>query len=102
MKAHISKSFLTLRKDVPPAPKLLGDANGMARPRGENCNPVNISVVSRVKPKPNNLTGLRPHFGNANEQPVGLLSDAKYPPNKPLIPLPDVYNPQLNSKINRD
>lgn len=88
-----------LNREVRPAPALLYDANGKSRPRGENCNPVNISVVSRVKPKPNNLTGLRPHFGNANNQPQGLLSDPKYPPNKPHIPLPDVYNPQMKSKL---
>lgn len=99
MKAFISKSTLSLPGDVRPAPPLMYDANSIARPRSDNCKPVNISVLSRSKPKPSSLTGLRPHTGNANNQPTGLFKDPKYPQNKPYIPKPDSYYPSLNTSI---
>lgn len=99
MKAVIHKSTLALPRDVRPPPPLMYDANAIARPRSDNCKPVNISLVSRSKPKPPSLTGLRAHTGNANNQPSGLLNDPKYPHNKPYIPKPDSYYPALNTSV---
>jgi hypothetical protein len=95
----ISKSPLALPSDVRSAPPLMYDANGIARPRSDNCKPVNVSMLSRSKPKPPSLTGLRAHTGNANNQPTGLLKDPKYPHNKPYIPKPDSYFRSLNTSV---
>lgn len=101
-KAHISKSFLTLNQDVPKSPKLsLNGINDTYRLRMDSCHKINISRIGRYKPKPNDLTGLRPHSGNTSYSEPGLLSQERFPTNKPLMPRADPYYSQLNSKLNR-
>lgn len=98
-KALIHNSTLQPPVNVLYKEPLLRSYMDVARPRSDNCRPVNISTVTRVVPKPPSLTGMKPHYGNAHNQPDGLLSDVKYPQGKPKIPLPNPYFPAFNSEI---
>ena len=98
-KALIHRSTLADPPNVLKKEPLLRSYMDVARPRSDNCRPVNISAVTRAKPKPPSLTGTKPQYGNAHNQPDGLLSDEKYPHGKPKIPQPNPYFPAFNSSI---